>query len=81
MHHRRGQAYVQDVRDRVLACGEMTLREVATRSDVSPSYVKRRAIIKTGGRIGDRSLRGAERRSNPARYRLNVAWIASLRSQ
>ena len=41
MAWRRGQAYGQDLRDRVLACGEMTLREVATRFGVSPSYVSK----------------------------------------
>ena len=35
----RGQAYGQDLRDRVLACSELTLREVAVRFGVSASYV------------------------------------------
>ena len=41
MSWRRGQSYGQDLRDRVLACREMTLREVATRFGVSPSYVSK----------------------------------------
>jgi transposase len=38
---RRGQAYGQDLRDRVLACSDLTLREVAARFEVSPSYVSK----------------------------------------
>ena len=41
MGWRRGQAYSQDLRDRVLACGDMTLVQVATRFGVSPSYVSK----------------------------------------
>ena len=41
MGWRRGQAYGQDLRDRVLAYPEMTLREVASRFGVSPSYVSK----------------------------------------
>jgi transposase len=41
MGWRRGQAYGQDLRDRVLGCSEMTLREVASRFGVSPSYVSK----------------------------------------
>jgi transposase len=37
----RGRAYGQDLRDRVLACSDMTLVEVATRFGVSPSYVSK----------------------------------------
>lgn len=37
----RGQAYGQDLRDRVLACSDMTLVQVATRFGVSPSYVSK----------------------------------------
>ena len=51
MAWRRGQAYGQDLRDRVLACSEMTLREVALRFDVSASYVSKvRARL---ARLGD----------------------------
>jgi transposase len=50
MGWRRGQAYGQDLRDRVLACGDMTLREVATRFGVSPSYVSKvRARLRQSG--------------------------------
>ncbi len=38
---RRGQAYGQDLRDRVLACGDMTLVQIAGRFGVSPSYVSK----------------------------------------
>jgi transposase len=41
MAWRRGQAYGQDLRDRVLACSDMTLVQVATRFGVSPSYVSK----------------------------------------
>jgi transposase len=41
MAWRRGQAYGQDLRDRVLACPDMTLEQVAARFDVSPSYVSK----------------------------------------
>lgn len=41
MAWQRGQAYGQDLRDRVLACSELTLREVAVRFGVSASYVSK----------------------------------------
>jgi transposase len=41
MAWRRGQAYGQDLRDRVLDCPDMTLVQVATRFGVSPSYVSK----------------------------------------
>lgn len=41
MGWQRGQAYGQDLRDRVLACSELTLREVALRFGVSASYVSK----------------------------------------
>lgn len=37
----RGRAYGQDLRDRVLACPDMTLAQVAVRFGVSPSYVSK----------------------------------------
>ncbi len=37
----RGQAYGQDLRDRVLACSDMTLVQVGARFGVSPSYVSK----------------------------------------
>jgi transposase len=46
----RGQAYGQDLRDRVLACPDLTLVQVATRFGVSPSYVSKvRARLRTLG--------------------------------
>ena len=51
MGWQRGQAYGQDLRDRVLACSELTLREVALRFGVSASYVSKvRARLR---RLGD----------------------------
>ena len=41
MAWRRGQAYGQDLRDRVLACPDLTLVQVATRFGVSPFYVSK----------------------------------------
>jgi hypothetical protein len=41
MAWRRGQAYGQDLRDRVLAFSDLTLVQVATRFGVSPSYVSK----------------------------------------
>jgi transposase len=50
MAWRRGQAYGQDLRDRVLACPDLTLVQVATRFDVSPSYVSKvRARLRVVG--------------------------------
>jgi transposase len=46
MSWRRGQAYGQDLRDRVLACGDEPIRLVAARFSVSPSYV-----VKVRGRL------------------------------
>lgn len=39
MGWRRGQAYSQDLRDRVLAADDLSAREAAERFGVSPSYV------------------------------------------
>jgi transposase-like protein len=64
MSWRRGQSYGQDLRDRVLACREMTLREVATRFGVSPSYVSKvRARLRE---LGDPSP-GLQRNHVPLR--------------
>ena len=53
MGWRRGQAYGQDLRDRVLGCPGMTLREVASRFGVSPSYVSKvRARLRELGDSG-----------------------------
>lgn len=48
-----GQAYGQDLRDRVLACPGMTLAQVAVRFGVSPSYVSKvRARLRNLGDAG-----------------------------
>jgi transposase len=39
MGWRRGQTYSQDLRDRVLAAGQLTARQAAEQFAVSPSYV------------------------------------------
>lgn len=41
MSWRRGQAYGQDLRDRVLACRDLTLAQAAERFGVSKSYVSK----------------------------------------
>ncbi len=41
MAWRRGQAYGQDLRDRVLACTDLTLMQVSARFGVSASYVSK----------------------------------------
>lgn len=47
---RRGQAYSQHLRDRIRAAPELTARQVASRFDVSPSYVvKARARLRGEG--------------------------------
>ena len=50
MSRRRGQAYGADLRDRVLAATQETIRVVAARFQVSPSYVSkvRSRLRKTG---------------------------------
>ena len=59
MAWRRGQAYGQDLRDRVLGCPELTLLEVATRFGVSPSYVSKvRARLRTLGQATPGAQRG-----------------------
>lgn len=52
MSRRRGQAYGADLRDRVLAATQETIRAVAARFQVSPSYVSkvRARLRKTGQR-------------------------------
>ena len=46
----RGQPYGQDLRDRVLACSDLTLAQAAARFDVSPSYVSKvRARLRVKG--------------------------------
>ena len=53
MAWRRGQAYGQDLRDRVLGCSDMTLAQVAERFGVSQSYVSKvRARLRDLGDAG-----------------------------
>jgi transposase len=50
MAWRRGQAYAQDLRDRVLACRNLTLAQAAERFGVSRSYVSKvRARLREHG--------------------------------
>ena len=52
MSWRRGQAYGQDLRDRVLAAPDLTLRQAAERFAVSPSFVaKARARLRDTGHV------------------------------
>jgi len=50
MSWRRGQAYSQDLRDRVLAANTLSAREAAERFEVSVSYVvkARQRLARTG---------------------------------
>jgi transposase len=75
MAWRRGQAYGQDLRDRVLACPDMTLVEVATRFGVSPSYVSKvRARLRE---LGD-ARPGAKRNHVPLRL---APFVDALRAR
>ena len=65
MAWRRGRAYGQDLRDRVLACPDLTLVEVATRFDVSMSYVS-----KVRARLRDLSNAAPEPQHNHVPLRL-----------
>jgi transposase len=59
MAWRRGQAYSQDLRERVLAADGEPIREVAERLSVSPSYVvKVRARLRATGERAARPQRG-----------------------
>jgi transposase len=61
---RRGQVYGQDLRDRVLACPDITLGKVANRFGVSPSYISKvRARLRE---LGD-ACPGAQRNHVPLR--------------
>jgi transposase len=63
MGHRPGQAYAQDLRDRVLAA-RGTIREVARRFEVSDSYVCR---VRAKHRATGDASAGAQRNHVPAR--------------
>ena len=62
---RRGQAYSQHLRDRVLAAPDLTARQAAARFDVSPSYV-----VKTRARLRDAGEREARAQCNHVPPRL-----------
>jgi len=52
MSWRRGQAYAQDLRERVRAATDLTLRQAAARLSVSPSFVaKARARLRDTGHV------------------------------
>ena len=52
MSWRRGQAYAPDLRERVLAATDLTLRQAAERFAVSPSFVaKARARLRDTGQV------------------------------
>lgn len=58
MGWRRGQAYGQDLRERVLAAADLTLRQAAERFAVSPSYVSKvRARLRNTGQATPGSQR------------------------
>lgn len=65
MAWRRGQAYSQDVRDRVLAADGEPVRVVAERLSVSPSYV-----VKVRARLRETGERGARPQRNQLPLRL-----------
>jgi transposase len=70
---RRGQAYAQDLRDRVLGAQGATIREVAERFSVSPSYVS-----KVRARLRETGERGARAQRNQVPLRL-VPMLSALR--
>src|SRR3954447_13506330 len=82
MAWRRGRAYSQDLRDRVLAAAEdgLSAREIAEQFTVSPSYV-----VKVGQRLhrtGERSAR-AQRSHTPRKLseEHHVAILARVEAQ
>ncbi len=62
---RRGQAYSQHLRDRVLAMAELTARQAAAQFGVSPSYV-----VKARARLRDAGEREARAQCNHVPPRL-----------
>jgi transposase len=75
MTWRRGQAYGQDLRDRVLASSGASLREVAERLSVSPSYVS-----KVWARLRETGERAARPQRNQVPLRL-VPMLSALRTR
>lgn len=75
MAWRRGQTYSQDLRERVLAAGELSARQAAERFGVSVSYVvkARRRLVLTGS--------SEPRPQKPSQARKLVAYHAALRER
>ena len=72
---RRGQAYGQDLRDRVLGCPDLTLRQVAARFGVSASYV-----LKVRARLRDKGDAAPGPQHNHVPLRLE-AFTEALRAE
>ena len=75
MAWRRGQAYGQDLRDRVLAADGEPIREVAERLSVSPSYV-----VKVRARLRETGEREARPQRNQLPLRL-APMLSALRTR
>ncbi len=75
MGWRRGQAYGQDLRDRVLAADGEPIREVAQRLSVSPSYV-----VKVRARLREMGERAARPQRNQLPLRLGPM-LSALRTR
>lgn len=75
MAWRRGQAYGQDLRDRVLAADGEPIREVAERLSVSPSYV-----VKVRARLRETGEREARPQRNQVPLRL-APMLSALRTR
>src|SRR3712207_9180703 len=75
MAWRRGQAYGQDLRDRVLAAAGLPVREVAERLSVSPSYV-----VKVRARLRETGEREARPQRNQLPLRL-APMLSALRTR
>ena len=75
MAWRRGQAYGQDLRDRVLAADGEPIREVAQRLSVSPSYV-----VKVRARLREMGERAARPQRNQLLLRLGPM-LSALRTR
>lgn len=64
MNGRRGRAYSQDLRDRVLAAIGEPIRSAAARLAVSPSYVSK---VQSKGRDTGQTTAGPQRNHVPPR--------------
>lgn len=80
MSWRRGQAYSQDLRDRVLAAVDegMSVRAVAERFGVSPAYVAKAAARRR--RTGERSARAQRSHQEQKLLRYHTAIRAHVRA-